>query len=191
MDSKDYKFTGHTSSESDVTRIALPDDLGSYYQYPEGTNFDSMGQLGVKSEADRAIQSECRMCASNQGGTNFDNRKDELHRDCPGQREAPDLVECSYIDEEPGYGSSGEWQHRQWTEEDNTGGDGVPPPEMPEYIVQMADLSRVQVTAKTEAEAVKRAREVSDPPGQKVVTWALAGEPKDWDNIPPAKPRKR
>lgn len=109
------------------------DNLGSYYQEPNSIGFNSMGSLDNRGAADRAVQREVSGCASHQGGTTSENRMSELHQDAPGQLEAPDLVECEYRDDM--YPTHGEWERRQWKESDNTGGDGVPPPEMPIYIM--------------------------------------------------------
>lgn len=129
MDKKDYEFTGQTSGEAGGADI---DDVGQYYQHPEGTNFDSMDKLdGSSGEADRAIQREVNSCRGD--GFNTDNRMSELQADCPGQLEAGDLTEPNYIEEIPGSEAQGEYQQRQWKDSDNTGGDGVPSPEMPVF----------------------------------------------------------
>jgi len=126
----DYQFTGQTSASGEGG--ADIDDLASYFQESGGRDYTSMEPIEQVSETDRAVRSECRMCASHQGGTNTDNLLDELAQDTPRQTEADDLVDSNYIDEM--YHTDGEYQQREWKDYDNTGGDGVPTPEMPDYL---------------------------------------------------------
>lgn len=106
------------------------DGLSGYPQAPNGADFSSMSSLEGKSEADRAAQS---MVDSLRDGTNTDNRMSELRADYPGQREADDLVDPVHIEDDL-YHTCGEWQQRQWKDSDNTGGEGVPAPDMPVFI---------------------------------------------------------
>jgi hypothetical protein len=106
--------------------------MKDYEQHPLGSDPTSLDGMNQASSADRAVRGECRSCASHQGGTNFDNDLDQLKTDAPGQLEAEDLVDPNYC--ESMYHTDGEWQQRQWKDSDNTGGEGVSPPDMPMYI---------------------------------------------------------
>jgi hypothetical protein len=132
MDSKDYEFTGHTSSDDGGADI---DGIFECYQYPEGTDFNSMGQLGQASDADRAVIRGVQEAGRGQDGMDTYERYDELMADAPGQVADPEQTDSAdYIDDDI-YHTSGEWQRRQWKDTDNTGGEGVPsPPEMPIFV---------------------------------------------------------
>lgn len=114
---KDYEFTGIGSGDE----AADFDGLNSIEQAPLGEDPTSLAGMDQVSAADQAVRSECRQCASYQGGTNFDNSIDELKQDNPQRTEAEDLVAAPPHYDDDLYHTDGDYARRQWDESDNTG----------------------------------------------------------------------
>jgi hypothetical protein len=131
----DYRFTGIGSASDDGAGLD-PDSITSLHQESEGPGYTSNGDLDQASSADQIVRSMCRECASQQGGTNFDNDVDEIASQCPERTEAEDLVSGPYYDEIPGTDC---WEsQRTWHESDNTG----EPPEL-DWETHAAKVDRV------------------------------------------------
>ena len=125
----DYEFTGIGSASDDGAGLD-PDSITSLPQESEGPGYTSNDDLDQASSADQVVRAACRECASQQGGTNFDNDVDAITEQFPERTEAEDLVSGPSYDEIPGLGCG--WESpRTWHESDNTGSPPEPDWEYP------------------------------------------------------------